>query len=210
MRERLTADKMIGGVIPAAGSSSRYGRPKLLLPFKGKTLVGNTVDCLTRAGIAPIIVVCGPELEGMYKVLPSSVQVIHNLQRQQGMGNSIALGVREIQEHYPQVTATLIALPDQPLLTVGHIHALIRELDAADNFVEAVATLYGTSNGVPALFSSDAMKQLRALDGDQGARGLLQGNKLRVRSIAPDFDLLDIDTESDYQRLLNQGNHGMK
>ena len=201
---------MIGGVIPAAGSSSRYGKPKLLLPFKGKTLIGNTVDCLMRVGIAPIVVVCGRDLDQIQGVLPSSVHTVYNPRWQRGIGSSIALGVGVVQEHYPQIAATLIALPDQPLLTVDHIHALIRELDTADTLVEAVATRYGTSNGVPALFSSDALERLRELDKDHGARTLLQGEKLQVRSITADFDLLDIDTESDYRRLLSKGRHAVK
>ena len=195
---------MIGGIIPAAGSSSRYGQSKLLLPFNGKTLIGNTVDCLTKTGIAPIIVVCGADPVGIQNALPGSVQITQNPHWRRGMGSSIAWGVRKVQECYPNIAAVVIALPDQPLLTVSHIKALIQELDTADPPVEAIATLYGSSSGVPALFSAEVMEQLLELNGEQGAKALLQGDKIRVRAIAPDFDLLDIDTESDYQRLLGQ------
>jgi len=196
-------DRLIGAVIPAAGSSSRYGQPKLLLSYRGKTLIGNTVDCLTQAGVTPITVVCGDHHDEIRQVMPSSINVVHNPRWRQGMGFSIATGVQEIQARYPQVSTVLIALPDQPLLTVSHIHSMIRELETAKPAVEAVATRYGAVNGAPALFSASILDRLTELDGDQGARALLQGDALQVRSMTPDFDLLDIDTEADYQRLLD-------
>lgn len=202
MNTHRPGDRLIGAVIPAAGSSSRYGQPKLLLPYRGKTLIGNTVDCLTQAGVTPIAVVSGDYDDEIRQIVPDNIDVVHNPRWQQGMGISIATGVREIQARYPQVSAVLVALPDQPLLTVSHIRSMIRELGTAAPDVEAVATRYGVVNGVPALFSSSALKRLTELDRDQGARALLQGDVMRVRSITPDFDLLDIDTEADYQRLL--------
>ena len=192
MSVRPPGDRLIGGVIPAAGSSSRYGRPKLLLRYQGKTLIGKTVDCLKQAGISQI-----------QQTLPGNVNVIQNPRWQQGMGGSIATGMREIRAHYPQVSAVLVALPDQPLVTVSHIRSLIHDLETTKPAVEAVATRYGGVNGVPALFSANALKRLSKLEGDRGARDLLQGDVLSVRSVTPDFDLLDIDTESDYQRLLD-------
>ena len=203
MSVRPPGDRLIGGVIPAAGSSSRYGRPKLLLRYQGKTLIGKTVDCLKQAGISPIIVVSGARHSEIQQTLPGNVNVIQNPRWQQGMGGSIATGMREIRAHYPQVSAVLVALPDQPLVTVSHIRSLIHDLETTKPAVEAVATRYGGVNGVPALFSANALKRLSKLEGDRGARDLLQGDVLSVRSVTPDFDLLDIDTESDYQRLLD-------
>lgn len=116
---------------------------------------------------------------------------------------SIATGVQEIQRRHSQVSAVLVALPDQPLLTVSHIRSMIKELETVKPAVDAIATRYGAVNGAPALFSSSALERLIELDGDQGARALLQGDVLKIRSVTPDFDLLDIDTGADYQRLLD-------
>lgn len=203
MNPHPPGDRLIGAVIPAAGSSSRYGQPKLLLPYRGKTLIGNTVDCLTQAGVTAITVVSGDCHDEIQQALPSNINVVHNPCWRQGMGMSIATGVQEIQRRHSQVSAVLVALPDQPLLTVSHIRSMIKELETVKPAVDAIATRYGAVNGAPALFSSSALERLIELDGDQGARALLQGDVLKIRSVTPDFDLLDIDTGADYQRLLD-------
>lgn len=50
----------IGGLILAAGLSSRMGDFKPLMPLRGKTLIENTIDSLLLCGVAPIVVVLGP------------------------------------------------------------------------------------------------------------------------------------------------------
>src|SRR5438045_1251928 len=49
----------IGAVVLAAGGSSRFGRPKQLLLFRGETLVRRAVRAAAEAGCDPVIVVAG-------------------------------------------------------------------------------------------------------------------------------------------------------
>ena len=42
----LPSSKGIGAVILAAGGSSRFGQPKQLIPFRGKSLVRRIIDRL--------------------------------------------------------------------------------------------------------------------------------------------------------------------
>ena len=51
----------VGAVILAAGGSSRLGRPKQLLQFRGKTLVRRIVDAALEGGCSPIVVVVGSD-----------------------------------------------------------------------------------------------------------------------------------------------------
>ena len=53
----------IGAVILAAGESSRFGRPKQLLRFRGKSLVRRVVEAAKQAGCSPIVVVTGGDAE---------------------------------------------------------------------------------------------------------------------------------------------------
>ncbi|RYZ77260.1 MAG: nucleotidyltransferase family protein, partial [Proteobacteria bacterium] len=48
-----------GIIVLAAGNSSRLGRPKQLLDFKGTTLLQNTVDIALRVPGSVVILVTG-------------------------------------------------------------------------------------------------------------------------------------------------------
>jgi molybdenum cofactor cytidylyltransferase len=52
---------MIAAIVPAAGMSTRMGRNKLLLPFKGKPLIVHAVETLLASKIEEVIVVLGNE-----------------------------------------------------------------------------------------------------------------------------------------------------
>ncbi len=51
MYEKSSVRRRIGGLILAAGLSSRMGDFKPLMPLRGKTLIENTIDSLLLCGI---------------------------------------------------------------------------------------------------------------------------------------------------------------
>ncbi len=51
---------MIAAVVPAAGRSQRMGRPKLLLPIGGESLIGRVVTALREGGADRVVVVAPP------------------------------------------------------------------------------------------------------------------------------------------------------
>jgi molybdenum cofactor cytidylyltransferase len=72
----------IGAVILAAGESSRFGRPKQLLEFRGQTLLRRSVNAATGAGCSPIAVVVATGTE-------QNVQPIHHLPPTPGYSESL-------------------------------------------------------------------------------------------------------------------------
>ena len=50
---------MISAIVLAAGQSTRMGRPKLILPWKETTVIGQVVKTLINSGLDEIIVVTG-------------------------------------------------------------------------------------------------------------------------------------------------------
>lgn len=56
--------RRIGGVILAAGRSSRMGRPKALLPIGDETWLERLARVFREADLAPVVVVAGGEVEG--------------------------------------------------------------------------------------------------------------------------------------------------
>lgn len=63
--------RRIGGLIHAAGLSSRMGDFKPLMPLRGKTLIENSIDSLLLCGIDPIVVVLGHRRQDMEAILKS-------------------------------------------------------------------------------------------------------------------------------------------
>ena len=104
----------LGILILAAGSSTRMGQPKQLLPWKNSTLLGNTIET-AKALTKNILVVLGAHAELIEEKLPKDVNRIINIGWNSGMGSSIALGVQQLERALgPE--RILILLVDQPLI----------------------------------------------------------------------------------------------
>lgn len=189
----------------AAGGSSRMGTSKQLLQWKGKTLIENIIDTASAVNKVEIAVVLGAKHEQIEpKLTPYQIQIIHNPDWYKGLGNSIACGVRHIMA-FNEVDAIMIVLTDQPLITNNDLELLIANYEP--NSKSIVATKYkDTSIGVPAIFDRFYFQQLTQLEGDKGAKSLIRAYPERVKTVTIANDLLDVDTEEAYQRLINSTN----
>ena len=191
----------IGAIILAAGGATRFGKPKQLLEFCGKTIIDHVLDSVRDAGVAHSLVVTGAYHHQLEDALSDSSDLVYNAQWQQGMGASIALGVDTIRCNLDQLTGILVLLADQPLVTTTHISRLLQRLET-ENCI-AVASEYNNGAGVPAVFSPALFDRLSTLRGDHGARQLLHDGLGEVCTVFPDFPLLDVDTPQDYKDLLS-------
>ena len=87
----------VGAVILAAGSSSRLGRPKQTLQFKGETLIRRAVLAALGAGCHPVVVVTGANADLMRRELDGlDVCEVLNTLWETGMASSIRAGIEEL------------------------------------------------------------------------------------------------------------------
>lgn len=182
-------------LVLSAGASSRMGEPKGLLVWKGRTLLEHALTRAEDAGFVPIAVLGfrAEELKGSIRGHES----IHHLDWAQGIGSSIGCGVRHaLREHQPDAIG--VSLVDQPLVTPEHLRALG---DGLSQDVECVATDYPGGAGVPAVFGLAAMEHLLLLNGQTGAKPILNGDLFRVKRIAFS-DTLDIDEPAAWKKFL--------
>lgn len=185
----------IGGILLAAGGSSRLGRPKQLVEFQGKTLIRRTAETLVHSRCDPIVVVLGSEIDGSTAELAGlPVNICINTDWQAGMSSSIVSGLNSLLAIEPELDAVLIALCDQPHVTSADIDKLITAFDVARPPI--VAARYGETTGVPALFSSELYPALPKLTGDKGAKGLIK-NSSDIVMVDIGVAALDIDVEND-------------
>lgn len=192
--------KNIAVLILAAGSSSRMGQPKQLLPWKDTTLLDNILKKVTSSCPMQIIVVLGAYAERIRSEIQEKKPIIlMNEKWESGLGSSLACGAKYILEKKETYDGVLVLLGDQPFIDEDFIDTMIATF--YDNEKGIVATTYGKKVGVPALFSKDYFDALADLKGDSGAKSMLIAHDNDVIPISAGNVTLDIDTQQDYERL---------
>src|SRR5216110_2282123 len=190
----------IGAVILAAGGSSRFGQPKQLLSFRGKTLVRAIIDAACEAGCSPVVVVIGSKGEKIYPELRhANVVEVRNGSWQRGIGSSIRSGVQALIDHAPEVEAILLLVCDQPAVNARVIEDLIATRETTKK--EIVASSYADTVGVPALFNRSLFERLLSLGDEAGAKSIILQNPERVAQFPFPEGAIDIDTWEDWEKL---------
>jgi molybdenum cofactor cytidylyltransferase len=191
----------IGLIILAAGSATRMGRPKQLLSYQGRSLILHAVEVALASLCQPIIVVLGAYVEQIKpELMLKAVQVVENSQWQEGMSSSIRAGISMLLKTNSKLDAVIISLADQPLVSPQIFNQLIKSYQETQKVI--IASKYNETTGVPALFSNALFPELMQLEGDKGAKALIQkyidtGLILLIPEAA-----IDIDTPDDYKQLL--------
>lgn len=189
----------VAGIVLAAGGSTRMGRAKQLLELDGAPLVRRAALAAQAAGCAPVVVVLGGSAAEIAPALCGpGLEIEVNERWQEGMGRSIAAGVARAERG--GATAALITLADQPLVDAASLRRL---LDAwRESGRPIAASRYAGTIGVPACFTRNFFAPLRALDGAQGCKALLRAHAHEAALVDCPEAEHDIDTPSDYARLL--------
>jgi len=181
----------------AAGNASRMGRVKQLLPCKGKKLLEYTLEQLTSTNI-PIVLVLGANAELIIEQIKINRSVV-NTDWQAGLGTSIAFGVAQLDH---DCEAALIALADQVELTTEHYQQLINRWKENPELI--VCAQYDGQPGVPAIFPRHYFSDLVALEGEKGAKAILQQNISTLLMVKIPQAKIDIDTLDDWQAWCNR------
>jgi molybdenum cofactor cytidylyltransferase len=192
--------KKIGAVILAAGGSSRFGQPKQLIPFRGKSLVRRIIDAACAAGCSPVVVVIGSEDEKLHQELDrAGVVTVENPHWQRGIGSSIRCGIQGLVENSPGIEASVLLVCDQPAVNGCVIERLMALLETTGKSI--VASSYADTLGVPALFTRSVFKDLLSLGDNTGAKSIILRSRERVASLPFSEGQIDIDTWEDLEKL---------
>jgi molybdenum cofactor cytidylyltransferase len=218
---------VIAGIILAAGSSSRLGRPKQLLPLHGEPLIRHTVRRVLASSLDCVLVIVGHEADAVAATLADlPVRIVKNSDAALGQSTSVVAGLEALSEAaaiadsplsreewrttpasplQSQPEAAIFLLGDQPGVDPSVIDSLIAAWKVS--YAPVVAPRYGDGLGNPILFDRRVFPELRALGGDVGARAIVRKYQaagllvlVPVASPAPP----DVDTEEDYAELLRR------
>ncbi len=191
---------MIAGVVLAAGASSRLGRPKQLLPFRGRPLLEHTLALVAGLDLDEVVVVLGGSAEAILEqVALHGARPVINPDYAAGQSTSLKAGLAAVED---RADAAVFILGDQPLLPPAVVPALIERYRAGGGPI--VIPSYGGTRGNPVLFDRVVFPLLHGLTGDQGARPILRARPNLVVEVPIDAAAppADIDTWDDYRAVL--------
>lgn len=186
---------MIGGVVLAAGEGSRFGGPKQLAELHGRPLLEHALSAAAAVpGLERVILVLGARAdEILARVDPHGAQAIVCDDWSEGQAASLRAGLAALDD----LDAALILLGDQPGITPAAIEAVLAHFDGT----HAVRAVYDGSPGHPVILTRELMRRAMELEGDLGARELLEDARVRKVEVAHLCRPADVDTREDLQRL---------
>ncbi len=183
----------VTGILLAAGFSSRFGASKLLLEIDGQPLILRSVAAL--APCDQIIAVVRADGQALQSVLRAQgVTCVVNPEPVRGMGYSIACAVNASS----QSSGWCILPADMPSLMPSTTRQVV---DVLRSGAVLAAPYYQGQRGHPVGFGARFFDELTALDGDIGARHILQqyADLLTVISTDDAGVLNDIDVPEDLE-----------
>ncbi|MDR2240861.1 MAG: molybdopterin-binding/glycosyltransferase family 2 protein [Zoogloeaceae bacterium] len=190
----------VAALVLAAGRSARMGGVnKLFAELDGVPLLLRAVNAALASKAASVTVVLGHEAERAEALLAGcNVNIVRNPDYADGMSTSLRAGLAALPD---AATAAVVLLADMPRISAVHVDRLIDAHDAARPAI--LAPRKDGRRGNPVLWPREFFPAMRAVRGDQGARGVLDAHAERIRFIEFDDDAIhaDIDTPDNLHAL---------
>ena len=191
-------------LVPAAGHSTRMGRPKLALPLGASTVLECAVTALRAGGVKRVLVVTGPHVPELAPLARQAGATVLELpQPTPDMRTTIERGLdwAECAWQPGAGEAFLLCPADHPALDPGVLRALIQA--RGDRPLSIVIPTFNGQRGHPALIAWPHVAGIRALPPGAGLNRYLREHAAQTLEVPVDSGsvLLDLDTPADYERL---------
>jgi molybdenum cofactor cytidylyltransferase len=192
-------------VIPAAGKSSRMGRPKLALPLGERTILEHVVAALQQAEIENTLVVIGQHVAELAALAESAGAYVCSLaEPSTGMRGTVEQGLRWLEERFgprPE-DSWLLAPADHPALDASIVPQLESAYAAHPEYSIIIPTYRGR-RGHPTLFAWKHVAAIRAWPAELGLNTYVRQHVAQTLEVPVDSPsvLWDMDTPEDYEWL---------
>jgi molybdenum cofactor cytidylyltransferase len=200
---------MIFAVVPAAGLSTRMGRPKLSLPLGGRTVLELVVAALRQPGVDEVLVVVGPadpELAALAERAGASV--LRLAEATADMRATVEMGLHFLEERFHPCPddAWLLAPADHPALDADVVRRLIAAYTARPS-QSIIVPAHEGRRGHPTLIAWWRVAGIRSHPSGKGINDYLRSQQEQTTEVpAPNAAALgDMDTPEDYERFVGRG-----
>lgn len=192
---------MISCLLLSAGLSSRFGSPKALARFNGKTVIEHLQELLLSMDIHEIIIVLGHGAEQIKPFLfkHKNIKVVYNKDYKFGQTSSFKCGLKHIGA---RATGILLLPVDYPLIKRETLHALITFFD--DKKPVALIPCYQDKKGHPPIFAVRLKNEFLNLEDALGINTAIHHHTDDVTVLPVDDPgvVKTFNTKQEFKRLL--------
>jgi molybdenum cofactor cytidylyltransferase len=135
----------------------------------------------------------------MSEVDQQKVHLAINTEWPEGMASSIRVGLNTLLQVASSSDGVILMVCDQPYVTPSLLNEII--IAHKDTNKPIITCSYANTFGPPSLFHKSLFPELLQLKGDTGARKIVQQHANDVGVIPFPQGTIDIDTQSDYEKL---------
>ena len=189
--------KKTGGLILAAGLSSRMGDYKQLMKIEGRSMVGCVVDMMRNAEIELIVIVTGYRHEELEEHLKNDqVEFVFNPNYETTQQlDSLKLGLKALQGRCDRIVMTPADIPLVQSETVKKLLTLEADI---------IRPVYHGEPGHPIVLNPEWIPYIMAYDGPEGLKGAIERSSCSVQEMDVEDRgvIMDNDTKKDFERLL--------
>lgn len=187
----------VAGVVPAAGASTRMGRPKALLDAGGRSFVAAAVGALVGGGCDPVVVVVGPGQDDVARrARAAGALLLENPDPGEGPITSLRLALAALGE---SAEAVAVLPVDHPVVRPETVEALLEAFRAGT--APLALPVHGGKRGHPAVLGRGLFPELLAAGLEGGARTVVHAHL--EEALLLDVDdagvVTDIDTPEAYR-----------
>ena len=179
----------ISAILTAAGESTRMGRPKAILPWRGVPLVEYQVRCLVEGGVSEVVVVLGHQADAVAPCIDcAKARYVMNPDYRLGKTTSIKAGLQSIDPHADTILLLAVDQPRSPeiISTVIWAHA--------ENSAIITSPRFQGHGGHPLVFSASLRGELERISEEkQGIREVFQAHRQEVTEVEFEDPVIRLD-----------------
>ena len=173
---------MIAAILLAAGQSKRMiDENKLSKKFQNTPLINHSIKNILSSHVDELIIVVGYQKEIIENLIEKNnkIKITFNKNFKTGMASSIKVGLSLLSK---KTEAFFICLGDMPMIN----KKIYNQLISYKNKKDIIVPTYNGIQGNPVLFPKFMKPSIMSINGDVGAKKILEQNKEKILKVKID------------------------
>lgn len=197
----------ICAIILAAGSASRMGKLKQLLPFGHRSMLEHVIDKVLQVNFVEVYTVIGngaEEVQQHISVHDARFHWLVNEHYQMGQSTSLQLAFHHILPYYENIMIFLGDLPFVTIETIEKVALVGSESLKGHEHPFIVRPTYHHIQGHPVFIGHMTETLANKISGDQGLKSIRhEFTNKKIIPVENEGVIFDIDTPEDYKKAMD-------